>query len=82
MNARITGVGTTTGAQYRYPTVSNEHATWAFDYAPYAYTNLYRYEAVTPGPNNNEVYWQLWHVTVNADGTVTAEVDDSGFECR
>ena len=82
MNAHVTGVGMTTGARYVFPSVGNEHSTAAFDYAPYVYTKVYRYQAITPGHGNNDVYWQLMHFTVNADGTVTSEVDQSGFECR
>ncbi len=82
MNADVTGVGMTTGARYLFPTVSNEHSTAAFDYAPYVYTKVYRYQGITSGPGNNDIYWQLVHFTVNVDGTVTSEVDDSGWECR
>jgi len=80
-NWLVTGVGET-GTKYRFPTVANEHFTVAFDQAPYVDTFIYRTQAVTPGPGNNDVYWRSYHITVNADGTVTSELDDSGWDCR
>ena len=82
MNMQATGVGMTSGAQYLFRAAGSEHFTVAFDSAPFVHTFTYHYQAVTAGPGNNDVYWQLMHFTVNADGTVTSEVDQSGFECR
>jgi hypothetical protein len=81
-NMIVSGVGQTTGANYLFRAASNEHSTVAFDGAPFVYTDIYRYQSVTPGAFNNDVYWQSYHITVNADGTVSSELDDSGWECR
>jgi hypothetical protein len=81
MNANISGEGES-GTNYVLIQVSNEHATWAFDYAPYSYTQVYQYQAIAPGPHNNDVYWDRQHVTVNANGTVTRESEATGWDCR
>lgn len=82
MNAHVAGTGMTTGAQYLILENGNEQFAWDFDSMPSTYTNIFRARAVTPGPGNNDVFWQRLHITVNADGTVTAEIDESGWECK
>ena len=81
-NERLIGVGMTTGAEYVMLSVANEHATVASDGAPFVYTFVTRSKDVTRGSLANFVYWQLWHITINANGTMTTEVVDSGWECR
>jgi hypothetical protein len=82
INLQMSGVGQPSGARYRLSTVSNEHSTVAFDDAPYVYTSISRSQMVGSGPDNNDVYWQVLHTTINADGTVISEVDRSGWECK
>ena len=48
---------------------------------PYSGTFVYRYHMVCPGPGNDLVVFETWHMTVTPDGVITAEVDKTRTEC-
>jgi hypothetical protein len=36
---------------------------------------------ISPGPEDDLLVMFLFHITVNANGEITAEVEDVNFEC-
>ncbi len=82
MNGHATGVGESSGMPYQAIVAANDHTRWDFDYAPDTYTSVIRSRVVTPGAKNNDVFWQRLHTTINANGTLTVDIDEFGFECK
>ena len=73
-NIHALGVGTVTGDTYEFMDSTNERIT--FDRLPFEGTLVYDRRIIGPGPENNRVvHWTL-HVTINANGEVTASVDN------
>jgi hypothetical protein len=72
----ISGFGQTTGAKYQATGVTQER----FSINPFTFVNNFR--IVGQGPGNNFLVHEVFHVTVNANGTVTAFVDRVSVECR
>jgi hypothetical protein len=81
MNCHGTGVGTS-GATYVASDVSHIVLDCAADSAPCTSTFEERVHMVSQGSLPNFVLVFLMHVTVNADGTVTAFVDTFSSACQ
>ena len=58
---------------------------WTYNYGPgdvpSAETFVNRFHMVCPGPGNDLVFYQTWHMTVNPDGVITVEFDKLRTEC-
>jgi len=72
----VSGIGQTSGAKYQGTGVTQQQAGTN----PFTFVNNFR--IIGQGPGNNFLVHQLFHVTVNANGNVTAFVDRASFECR
>ncbi len=75
----VSGVGLSTGLRYRGTGVTQE----SFGAGPgstYSFVNSF--QVIGQGPGNNFVVHQTVHLTVNAQGTVTAVVDEVRVECK
>ena len=76
-----TGVGLTTGDQYRGTGVTQEETNLNGP-LPITDTFIDNFRIIGPGPNNNLLIHQTIHITINANGVVTAEVTNISVECR
>ena len=79
----LVGVGLTSGTVYH--AVATEGATShdiePFVGPPYSFTDTLHVRFVGPGPDNDFVVAETVHVTVNAEGVVTAEHQDLRIDC-
>jgi hypothetical protein len=76
----LTGVGLTTGDKYQATGVTQETDVFVppFPFVA-AFTNNFRF--IGPGPNNNLLIHEVFHITVNANGTFTVFDDHFSVEC-
>ena len=72
----ISGFGQTTGMKYQATGVTQQQLSTN----PFTFVNNFR--IIGQGPGNNFLIHQVFHVTVNANGEVTAFVDHASAECR
>jgi len=49
---------------------------------PLIFTFVNNFKIIGQGPNNNFLVHENLHVTINADGTLTAFVDNFSFTCQ
>jgi hypothetical protein len=77
----ISGIGLVTGDKYQATGVTQEHLNLL---GPLPITDTYvnNFRMIGQGPGNNLLVHQTFHLTVNANGTVTASVVNSSVECR
>jgi hypothetical protein len=75
----LTGLGGTTGAKYQATGVTQDQQNVKVGQT-YTYVNNFR--IIGQGPGNNFLVHQNVHVTVNANGQITAEVDIFRAECK
>ncbi len=76
----VRGEGVTTGIKYKGVGATN----YAFNgREPYPYTETYvnSFRLIAPGPGNDFHTHVVTHTTVNADGEVTAEIDEERITC-
>jgi len=76
----ISGLGQTTGAKYQ-ATGETEFQTNA-KAVPFETSFVNNFKIICQGPGNNLLIHENMHLTVNANGTVTAVIDNTSFECR
>ena len=81
-NVKATGVGDVTGDKYQLNEVFNEEFNAAADSIPYEATYVVNYGLIGQGKDNNLKGHILMHVTVNANGEVTAEIENYEMDCR
>lgn len=74
-----TGTGLTTGDTYHATGVTQEHVTLGPGLTD---TFVNNFRIIGQGPNNNLLIHQTIHITINANGVVTAEVVNTSVECR
>lgn len=77
----VIGVGQYTGFQYRATGVTQDHLVSNAP-LPYTETMTNSYHIIGQGQATNMDLHETTHVTVNADGTVTAWVTDYNFQCH
>ena len=75
----VTGTGLTTGATYQGTGVTQDQFT-AHVRSEETFVNNFR--IVGQGPGNNYLVHENFHVTVNANGDVTATHDNFSVECK
>jgi hypothetical protein len=78
----ITGVGSVTGDKYQGTGITRfsfEEDAVAF---PIILTMVNNFKIIGQGSGNNFLVHQNFHLTVNANGTVTASVDNFSVECK
>jgi hypothetical protein len=78
---RLSGVGAETGDLYQGTGVTQTHIT-ELSSLPYTETFVNNFRMIGQGPGNNFLVHQTVHITVNANGEVTAEVDEGKTECK
>src|SRR5262245_9449841 len=77
----ISGVGSLTGAKYQGTGGTQEHIN---DHSSPALEDTFvnNFRIIGQGPDNNFLVHTTFHVTINADGVVTADVLNSSTECK
>jgi hypothetical protein len=77
----ISGVGMITGVKYQGMRISQDHT---IDHATPALetTDKLDIRIIGQGPANNLLVHIITHMTINANGEVTATVSNAGIECR
>jgi hypothetical protein len=77
----VTGIGQYTGFAYRATGVTQDH-TISSPALPYEYTMVNDYQIIGQGQATNMDLHETVHMTVNANGSVTAWVSDYNFSCH
>src|SRR5205814_1743223 len=75
----VSGVGLTTGTEYRGTGVTQEESNAT---AGVEDTFVNNFRVVGQGPDNNFLLHENFHVTVNANGDVTASHDNLSVDCK
>jgi hypothetical protein len=75
----LTGVGMTTGAKYQATGVTQDNLNGTVG-STYTFVNNFR--IIGQGPGNNYLVHENYHITVNANGTVTVEHDNFTIDCK
>jgi hypothetical protein len=76
------GIGQVTGDEYNAVGVTQEHDKIPLSGSAGEFTFINNFRLIGPGPNNNLMVHQTIHMTVNANGTVTSQVDNSTTDCQ
>jgi len=74
----VSGVGLTSGTTYRASTVDTFRLEAPFPSDIHSVRSL---RLISPGPGDDMLVMFLFHITINANGEITAEVEDVNFEC-
>lgn len=77
-----TGVGLTTGDTYRAVGGTKFHDTIPLTNGAQTFTVVNNFRMIGPGPDNNLQIHQNVHITINANGEVTSEVENDSVECN
>ena len=75
----ISGIGQTTGDQYRGTGVSQDQFNAKVGEE---YTFINNFNIIGQGPGNNALVHENFHITIDANGNLTADFDNSHSECR
>ena len=75
----VSGTGLTTGARYNATGVTQGNFNGKVGYET---TFVNNFKIVGQGPGNNFMIHETFHVTVNANGTLTAFVDQTSIVCH
>ena len=78
----VSGVGPISGNKYQATGVTRQDMNTASDGFPVTQTFVNNFRIIGQGPGNNYLVHAVFHVTVNANGEVTAQVDNSSTECK
>jgi hypothetical protein len=78
----ITGYGEETGDTYRASGVTRHNLNIRDATFPVAYTLVNNFRLVGPGQGNNVIVHDTYHITVNANGEVSAGILISWGECK
>ena len=78
----ITGTGLTTGDTYR--AVGATQVTFGQSFVNGQSTNTFtdNFRIIGPGPGNNFLVHVTFHMTVNANGVVTTELENVSVDCK
>ena len=79
---RLSGEGLTTGDQYQGTGITQSMYTGSFVNGQFSNTYINNFRIIGQGPDNNLLMHATYHVTVNANGELTAYVDNYASDCR
>ncbi len=77
----VSGTGETSGLLYQMIQVTNQDRNLAGP-PPLENTNDEIVRVIGQGPDNDRQFHFLSHITIDANGDITATVSDFSFECR
>jgi hypothetical protein len=78
----IRGVGLSTGDRYRGTGVTQETVSGSLVNGQFSDTFVNNFRIIGQGPGNNFLVHENLHVTVNANGEVTAIVENVSISCK
>ncbi len=78
----ISGVGLTTGDKYQGTGVTRETLSGSFVNGQFSKTFVNNFRIIGQGAGNNFLIHQDLHITFNANGELTASVDNFRAECK
>lgn len=78
----VNGVGETTGAKYQATGETRSDMNFDVVAFPLNITFVNNFKIIGQGPNNNFLVHENLHITVNANGTLTAFIDNFSFTCQ
>ena len=81
-SSREVGVDLTTGQTFRLLSSAASVGTFQASGAPSEFTVGLTNNFVGQGPANNLIQHELQHITINANGEVSASLDQVSIECR
>lgn len=79
---RVTGVGLTNGVVYHAVGLTEDIITSSVTDFPAEETFINNFRIIGQGPADNYQVHQTIHVTINANGEVTASVDNTSIKCN
>jgi hypothetical protein len=77
----ITGAGDVTGDKYQATGVTQERFGGSFINGQFSDTFINNFRIIGQGPGNNFLVHETFHITINANGEVTASVDNFTISC-
>jgi hypothetical protein len=80
-NQDVSGTGTQSGATFRFQAIANTTELSSV-VAAQETTTIIDFRIIGPGPNNNFLLQETFHVTVNANGEATATVNQISAKCE
>jgi len=78
----ISGVGLTTGDSYQATGVTQDHFKGSFNNDQFQETFVNNFRIIGQGPGNNFLVHEDFHVTINANGTLTSFHDNFSVDCK
>jgi hypothetical protein len=78
----IKGIGRATGTRYNAVGVTQDMLHGSLQNGQFNETLVNNFRLIGQGPGNNLVVHQNLHVTINANGDVTATVDNTRVDCK
>jgi hypothetical protein len=78
----VGGVGAVTGTRYRGTGVTQSHFHVGGSSLPVTSTYVNNFSIVGQGPGNNFRVHETFHITINANGTITATVSNFRVTCK
>jgi len=78
----IDGIGSVTGDKYQGTGITEFNFQADLVAFPFVTTTVNNFKIIGQGPNNNFLIHENFHLTVNANGTVTAFVDNFSVRCQ
>ena len=78
----ISGAGLTTGDKYQATGVTQDHVSIAANGLPFEETFVNNFRIIGQGPGNNFTVHENFHITVNANGDITAFQDNISADCK
>jgi len=78
----LKGVGQITGDQYNAVGVTQESFKGSLQNGQFEQTYVNNFRLIGPGPGNNFSVHENAHITINANGDVTASIDNFGTDCK
>ena len=78
----LTGTGTVTGDKYQATGVTQDMFSGSFINGQFEFTYVDNFRIIGQGPGNNYLVHENIHVTINANGVVTAFIDNLSVDCK
>ena len=78
----ISGIGLTTGRSYQATGVTQDVSKTSASNGQFAFSFVNNFKIIGQGPRNNYLLHETFHVTFNAKGVLTTEVEKFSVECR
>lgn len=78
----ISGIGSVTGAKYQATGETQQQFGGSLKNGQYEVTYTNNFRMIGQGPGNNFLVHENTHLIVNANGTVTASLDNLSIECK